>query len=154
MHELLSPTINFSLFVVLLFVLLRKPLKKMLVDRRSSIETLVSEARAQKDAADKKYAEFSQKLALFESEAKAINERARADAEAMKAKIIAEAKASAEKIVSDAQATVDANLQEYKDEIKKETIAKAIELAEKIIREAVSADDQRRIVSEYVGRVQ
>jgi F-type H+-transporting ATPase subunit b len=159
MHEssigsLISPTVNFLILVLGLAYLLKKPVKEMVANRAAAIKTQVEEARVQKMEAERKYREFDERLNAFEAEAKSILERARADGEAVRTKIISDAQASADRIVKDAESTVQANLQEYKDQIRKETIAKAVELAERVIRERLSSDDQRRIVNEYVEKVQ
>lgn len=154
MHELIPPTFNFVLVVGLLVYLLRKPVKEMVRNRQTTIKTQVDEAAVQKAEAEKRYREFSDKLNAFESEARAILERAKQDGEALKAKILKDAQISAERIVKDSEATVQANIQDYKDQLRRDTIAKAVELAERIIRDGLSRDDQRRIVNEYVGKVQ
>jgi F-type H+-transporting ATPase subunit b len=153
MHGLIPQVVNFGALVVVLFVFLRKPIKEMVAARRGAIKTQVDEARIQKEDAQKKYKEFSEKLARFESEARTVLEEAKRDGEALKAKIIADAKASADRMVKEADSLVQANVQEYKDHLRRETIAKAIELAEVIVKERLSSDDQRRIVNEYVGKV-
>lgn len=154
LHELLPPTVNFLILVGLLTYLLRKPVKNMIAARREAVKSQVDEARQQKSDADKRYREFSDRLSAFESEAKQVLDRAHTDAEGLKAKIISDAQATAARIVKDAEATAQANTQEYKDQIRRETIAQATELAERMIRESLSKDDQRRIVHEYVGKVQ
>jgi len=125
----------------------------MIAQRRNSIDTQVREAQELKKQAEKKMAEFTQKLAVFESEAKEVLARAESDANALKEKIIATAHLSAEKIIKDAELTAQANVQEFKDQIRRETIARIVDQAEKMIRERVSSDDQKRIVNEYVGKV-
>lgn len=154
MHELIPPTVNLIILVSVLFFVLRKPVKAMLLTRQHSIKSQVEEARLQKLEAEKRYREFSEKLVAFENEAQQILDRANAEAQAMKAKIISDARAAAERVLKETEATAQANIQDYKDQIRRETISKAVELAEKIIREGLSKDDQRRIVNEYVGKVQ
>lgn len=154
MHELIAPTINFVLLVGILAYFTRKPVKDMVAGRRVAIKTQVEEAQVQKSDAEHRYQEFSEKLNAFEQEARQIVERAHQDGEAIKAKIIKDAYASAERVVREAESTAQANIQEYKDQIRRETIAKAVEMAERVIRDRLSSEDQKRIVSEYVGKVQ
>lgn len=154
MHELIAPTINFSLLVIVLTYFLRKPVKEMVATRHSNLKKLVEEARQQKAEAERRYKEFNDKLAAFEGEARQILDRSRQDGEALKNKIVKDAYTTAERIVKEAESTVQANIQDYKDQIRRETIDKAVEMAERMIRERMSSDDQRRIVTEYVGKVQ
>lgn len=151
--ELIAPTFNFVFLVSLLTYFLRKPVKEMVANRRLAIKAQVDEAQAQKAEADRNYKEFSERLKFFEAEAKQTLEKARADGESLKVKIIADAKASAQRIVKEAEATALANIEEYKDQLRRDTIARAVELAERMIRDGISSDDQKRIVTEYVGKV-
>lgn len=153
MHELIPPFVNFAILVGLLTYFLRKPVVDMVAARRVSIKTQIDEAQAQKAEAQRRFKEFGDKLSAFEAEAAQTLERARQDAETTKAKIIRDAQATADRIIKDAESTAQSNVQEFKDQIRKETIAKAVEAAERIIRERLSSDDHRRIVNEYVGKV-
>ncbi|MEW6057936.1 MAG: ATP synthase F0 subunit B [Bdellovibrionota bacterium] len=154
MHDLIAPTVNFLILAVVLVVYLRKPVKEMILKRQALVKTQIEEAVTLKTDAEKRYREFDTKLSAFEAEASQIIERARTDGEALKVKIIKDAQATAERLIKDAEATVQANIQDSKDQIRRETIAKAVELAERMIREKLSSEDQRRIVNEYVGKVQ
>jgi len=153
MHELIPPFVNFAILVGILGYFLRKPVVEMVATRRTTIKTQIEEAQAQKAEAERRYQEFSAKLKAFEGEATQILERARQDGEAMKAKIIRDAQAMADRIVKDSEAAAFSNIQEFKDELRKETIAKAVELAERVIRDRLSSDDHKRMVNEYVGQV-
>lgn len=153
MHELIAPTLNFGILVALLFYFLRKPVKQLVADRQAAIKGQVQEAQAQKTEAQRRHREFNEKLRAFEVEAGQILEKAKADGEALKARIVKDAQANAERILRDAEATAQSNIQDFKDQIRRETIAKAVELAERMIREGLSSADQRRIVNEYVGEV-
>ena len=72
MHELIAPALNFSLLVIVLILVTRKPVKAMIASRQATIRTQVVEAQTQKSEAEKRYREFSQKLSTFEAEAKTI----------------------------------------------------------------------------------
>lgn len=154
MHELIPPTVNFLILTTVLYFVLRKPVKAMILARQQSLKSQVEESRLQKQEAEKRFREFNEKLIAFENEAQQILDRANVEAQAMKAKIISDARLTAERVVKETEATAQANIQDYKDKIRHETIAKAVDLAERIIREGLSKDDQRRIVNEYVGKVQ
>lgn len=154
MHELVAPSVNFIALVAGLVFLLRKPIREMVATRSTTIKAQVEEAQAQKTEAQRRYSEFSAKLEAFEIEAKNVLESARQEAEATREKIVHDAKLAAERIIKDAAASAQSNVEEYKDQIRRETIGKAVELAERMIRERLSTEDQRRIVTEYVGKVQ
>ena len=154
MHELIPPVINFSILIILLVYFTRKPVKELVANRQTLIKAEVEEAKAQKLEAQRRYKEFTEKLKAFEAEAQQILANAHADGETMKTKLIKAAHSNAERIVKDAEATAISNIQEFKDQLRWETISTAVALAEKIITDRLSTEDQRRIVNEYVGKVQ
>jgi F-type H+-transporting ATPase subunit b len=151
--ELIAPSFNFFLLVVLLVVVLRGRVQTGLAERRKFIEEQVLEATRLKNEAEKKLEETSLKLKNIEVEAEQIIQKAKQDAEAMQKKIVQDAMAQAEKILQDSESMALSNIQEFKDEVRKLTVNKAIELSEKVIRTKLSSEDQKRIVHEYVGKV-
>lgn len=154
MDQLISPAINFALLVGLLVYFLRKPVIQFVASRSAQIRTQVEEAAAMKREAEAKLKEFEQKLRDFEKEAKELIENARLEGESLKTRIIENAQKTAERMIKDADATVQANVNEFKDQIRRETIEKAIQLAESTIRERLSDEDQRRFINDYVQKVQ
>ncbi len=154
MHELIPPVINFSILIIVLVYFSRKPVMELVANRQMLIKNEVEEAKAQKLEAQRRYKEFTEKLQAFEAEAQQILDRAHSDGATIKSKLLKEAQINAERIVKDAESTALSNVQEFKDELRRETIAKAVDLAEKIIRDRLSTEDQRRIMNEYVGKVQ
>ena len=154
MEHLIPQVINVVVLVAVLVYFLRAPIRAAVKSRQEVIKKEVDEARALKAEAEKKYKEFSQKLASLESEAAAILSQAKNDAEAMKIKIMQNAKSAAERVIKDAEQATTMALSDTKAEIKKEVIEKAIALAEKMIREKVTSEDQRRMLNEYVGKVE
>ena len=154
MKELFVPFFNFSILVAAMTYFLVPMFKKSVAKRHDDVKKLVEEARTQKAAAESKYQEFESKLRNFEIEAKDILAQAQADGEALKKKMIADAKTHAERIINEAESQAQANLAEFKDELRRKTIEKAVAVAEAIIRDKLSQDDQKKIIREYVEKVQ
>lgn len=154
MKELFVPFFNFSILVGLMVYFLVPLFKKSVANRHDQVKKFVEEARQQKLEAEKKYKEFETKLKNFEIEAKEILARAQSDGEALKAKIVMDARATAEKIIQDAESQAAANLAEFKDELRRKAIEKAVAAAETLIKDKLSQDDQKRIIRDYVEKVQ
>lgn len=154
MHDLIAPTVNLVLVVSLLTYFVRKPLKKMVYERRGQYKLLVDEAAQQKREAEAKYQEFAKHLDGFESEARAVLERAQADGQALKEKIVRDAHAAAERIIQDAENTAAANAQELRERILRETIAQAVALTEGLVAKRLTGEEQHRLVADYVKGVQ
>ncbi len=154
MHELIIQTINFAMLVGLLFYFMKKPAVEAVANRQTLIRKEVEDARIQKLEAEKKFNEFEARLLSLEAEAKEIIEKARSDAKQIQARIIEAAKTSAAQIVQDAEQSSKIALEDSRNEIRREVVDRAIQAAEKMIRERLSAEDQRRILTEYVGKVE
>lgn len=154
MYELIIQTINFAILVGLLFYFMKKPVVEAVANRRKTIQKEVEDARLQKIDAEKKFNEFEGRLRSLEAEAQEIIEKARADARQIKARIIESANAAAARIVRDAEQSSKTALEDSRNDIRREVIGRAIEMAEEVIRERLSAEDQRRILTEYVGKVE
>ncbi len=151
--DLFSPTVNFVLFSGALVYFLKKPVQTLVRERRENLLKQVEDARQQKEEAQKKLAEFETKLRSFESEAKNYLETAKQEAQVLKKKIIDDANASAERILKESESSLNAMVQEFKNEVRKQTVRDAIEQAEKLIQNSLSNEEQKRIITEYVGKV-
>ncbi|RMG44105.1 MAG: hypothetical protein D6719_02440 [Candidatus Dadabacteria bacterium] len=99
--------INFSVYVVVLFVLLKKPLKSGWLARRSAIEEAVSRAeRAYKEASEKLH-EAKGKLAGLEQEIVTIRDAIAAEAEREAGEILSAGKKRAELIGTNLRETIE-----------------------------------------------
>lgn len=149
MEELKYQIINFVCFAAVLVYFVRKPLLDSIAKRHTDIKTAVEEAKIQRLAAEKKLKELENKIAALEAETAGMLAKAAKDADQMKNKIIGDAKTNALRIIKDAEFAAASALQDQKNEIKNEVVSKAIALAEKMIREKLSSEDQKRIVTEF-----
>ena len=154
MNEFILQLVYFTLLVGILFKFLRKPIVERVARRQELIRKEVEEAKLMKLEAEKKYREFETKIKNLETETKEILNKAVVDAESFKKKMIENAKMTAERIIKDAEESSKAAFQDSKNEIRTEVVAQAIQTAEKIIRERLSKDDHKRMINEYVGKVE
>ena len=67
--------------------------------------------------------------------------------------ILKEAERIAQEIISGAKANMDAELLKAKDALRREAALMALELAEKLVKEQISKEDQARILEEYIEKV-
>jgi F-type H+-transporting ATPase subunit b len=144
---------NFTVLAVALFFVLRKPLSQALSSRIKGIKEQLDELEAQKAEAEKKLAEYNQKLTQLEKEAeKIVDDYVRQGNEA-KARILKEAEASAEKLQVQARRNIEHEFAQAKLELQKEIFEKSLVKAEEIIRSKFSGKDQDRIVDDYLKKV-
>ena len=143
-------------FIVLaggLFFLLKKPLSQALGARVKGIEDQLSELEAQKAEAEGKLAEYNRKFAQLEQESESIVAEYVRQGEEAKTRILKEAEAAADKLKAQAQKNIESEIQRVKAELQEEVLDKALAKAEALIREKVNADDQEKLVDEYLAKV-
>ncbi|MBL0714998.1 MAG: ATP synthase F0 subunit B [Desulfosarcina sp.] len=143
-------------FIILaggLFFLLRKPLSQALNVRIEGIEEQLNDLESQKAEAEKQLAEYNQKFAQLEKEAGKIMAEYVRQGEDAKVRILKEAEESAEKLKIQAQKSIEGEFERARNELQTEVLGKALAKAEEIIKSKISAEDQEKLVDEYLAKV-
>jgi F-type H+-transporting ATPase subunit b len=73
--------------------------------------------------------------------------------EEAKARILKEAEAAAEKLKVQAQKNIESEIQRAKAQLQEEILDNALSKAEALIKEKINADDQEKLVDEYLAKV-
>ena len=73
--------------------------------------------------------------------------------EEAKIRILKEAEAAADKLKVQAQKNIESEIQRAKTRLQAEILDKALSKAEALIKEKVNADDQEKLVDEYLAKV-
>ncbi len=144
---------NFAVLAIVLFLLLRKPLSQALSSRIKVIKNELEDLEARKKAAEKKLAEYNQKLAQLETEGAQIVEDYIKQGNEAKQRILKEAESSAEKLKSQARRNIEHEFEQAKLALQEEIFESSLAKAEEIIKNKISEDDQNRIVDEYLKKV-
>lgn len=146
--------LDFAVLVAIAVWALKKAnVKGLLGDRRSGIEKALVEANTAREAAERKLAEYSEKLVKANKEIEEIQAAITREGEAEKARIIAEAKVAAEKIKEQAQQAAGHEILKAKAALRQEAAKLAVQLAEQTLREKIRKDDQDRLVGDYLTKV-
>jgi F-type H+-transporting ATPase subunit b len=143
-------------FVVLaggLYFLLRKPTSKALRDRIEGIEKQLQDLEARKQAAEKELAGYTEKIARLDQEAGQIVAEYERQGQEARARIIEEAKAAAEKLEEQAKRNIEYEMKSARERLQGEVIDKALLKAESRLKERMTAEDQDRLVDEYLAKV-
>jgi len=143
-------------FVALMIILIKfgaKPIGSALSGRRKQVRDDLESLEAKKAEAERSYKEFSEKLASVEKDVDQIVEKAIAQAEIEKAKIIERAEKMAEDIKRQAQMAVANEVTAARRMLKNEIADKAAVMAEALIIKNLTADDQVKIVEDYLDKV-
>ena len=161
-HDSLSPAklkdLGFRVmnFVVLLLILVKfgaKPIAESLGSRRQQIRDELEDLEAKKAKAEQDYKEFSAKLASVEKDVDGIVEKAVAQAEIEKVRILESAEQSAADIKRSAESAIANEITAAKRDLKVSATEQAAAMAEEIIVKNLNADDQVKIIEDYLDKV-
>ncbi len=144
---------NFALLVGLVAYFVTKPIRKGLKGRTEEIEKTLADAQAAKEAAEAKHLEYSEKLAKATEEIASITDSIRREGELERDKIIAAAKELAINVEQEAENKAAGVVTKARTELREEAASLAVELAKDMLIKQVSADDQKRLVDEYMQKV-
>jgi len=145
--------LNFAILAAIGFFLLKKPVAKFFSSRKKGIEDEINELEQKKADAQKKLLEYQTKFKNLDQESKKIVENYIKQGEEAKTRILAEAEAQAEKLEEMAKRSIEQEFKTAKARLQKEIAAKAMEKASEVIKAAISADDQEKLVDQYLKKV-
>jgi F-type H+-transporting ATPase subunit b len=144
---------NFAVLAIGLFLLLRKPTAQALNSRIKGIKDQLDELETKKKAAEKQLAEYNRKFTQLEQEAEKLIEDYIRQGNEAKARIIDEAKKAAEKLEEQAQRNIEHEFKQAKVKLQEEILDKALVKTEEIIKNKITAQDQEKLVDEYLEKV-
>ncbi|MBI5522863.1 MAG: ATP synthase F0 subunit B [Desulfarculus sp.] len=152
--DLVYRLMNFGVMAVVLVILLRKPLKSALGGRIEQIKSELAELEAKKAAAQAELNEVEKRLKDAQGEREAIVAEFKAQGEFEAAKIVESAQALAARIKAQAQFTIEQETAMAKADLRREVAELSAALAEDLLKQKITADDQTRLVEEYLAKVQ
>jgi F-type H+-transporting ATPase subunit b len=145
--------INTAALIAILVYVLKKPLVNFFSERKAQIAKDLQDAREQRDQAEVMIKDYQQKLAGMEQELEKMRVELKKSADSESAKVAANADRMAAAMVEAAKVAAEQEVRKAKIELKNESVALAIELAESLIREKINEDDRKRLVEEYFVKV-
>lgn len=153
-EDFLYRCMNFAILLTVLILILRKPLGSALKGRVEGIKEELADLESKREEARRQYAEIEKRLADAVGERDAILAEFRQQGEREYEKILANAKLLAERIKSQAQFTIEQETAQAKAELRKEVAELSAGVAEDLLKQNINADDQARLVGEYMTKVQ
>jgi len=151
--DLLLRTVNFAILVVVLYKLLKNPITNYFSTRRENIKRLLEEMEQKKEEAERKCAEYKAKLAMLDQEVEKIIQEYVQQGERERAKIIEAAERQAAYIKQQAQLAIQQEVKAAKDALREEVAELTVKAAEDMLREKMGAEDQERLVEEFMIKV-
>jgi F-type H+-transporting ATPase subunit b len=153
LKDFLYRLFSFAITFGLLAYFLAKPIRLGLSGRREGIEKTLRQAEDARKEAEAKFAEYDSKLARAAGEIEQIYGEIRREGELERQKIVANAQEMAAKIRQEAERTAANEIAKARTELRQEAAQMAVRIAEDILRQKVTAQDQDRLVDEYMQKV-
>jgi len=153
LKDLLWRVVNFAILLWILIKFTGKPLKNYFANRREVLIKAIDEAREAKEAAERLYREYQEKLAGLEDEVKELESRIRSEAEAEKQRILSEADQFVIKVKQQVEQMANQEVMMAKRRLKEEAAKLAMQAAEDMIKKNISAADRDKMVENYLEKV-
>lgn len=152
--DLIYRAINFAILAGAVFFLARKPLSSALKSRSEGIKEELAELEKMREEARRDYALMEQRVKDAAGEREAILAEFRAQGEREKEKILGNAQGLAERIKQQAQFTIEQETSQARADLRREVAELSAQVAEDMLKQNISGDDQTRLVDEYLTKVQ
>ncbi len=153
-RPVLFASVNLALLLGLLFFLLRKPAKDFFASRSALIQKNLEQSQSLKREAELKFSEAQSRLSGIEEETQRLVAELKRDGELERARLIQEAQDQVKGLQQTGERILAQELRKAKEELKKETVALAAEMAEALVKQNLTPEDQRRLVSQYLGKME
>ena len=150
---LMWPVVNFSIFAWIMAWVYRTKVVPLLRDRRMQVEKSMQDAAGRLQLADEQLKAGRQKLDQIETLRATVIADLERDGENQSALMAENAQAAARRIGEDAVRRIAGDLRKAKEEVRREVILKAAELARFELQQSLSDDDDARMRSEAVRSV-
>jgi F-type H+-transporting ATPase subunit b len=144
---------NFLVMIGLLYWLLAKKVKEFLFERRNKIQVALAEAVTSREAAQKKFQEYSEKLDKATEEIDQIGEMIRSQGLAEKERLIEEARREAEKMRDEVQARMEQEFTTASQHLRIEAVRLSAQMAGELLKRHVTAADHDAMVKDYIEKV-
>ena len=153
-YDLAMRVLNFAILVGVLLYFLRKPAVEAIRNSIESVHKMINEAETVRKEAEARMKEAEDRLAGVDKEIEELITHAREEAEVEKARTLSEAEAAVEKLKREAIVAIEQELKKSQDILTREAALAAVALAEKIISEKVTPEDQQNFVTEYLEKLE
>jgi F-type H+-transporting ATPase subunit b len=144
---------NFVLYLVLLYFLVRKPIAQVWSSRISAIERDVTANKRNLEEANTRFEQVQSKLEQVDEEIRVFSEAIERESQKEAARVIDEAKAKAEKIIAQAKLSAIAEQKGLEAALRRELSEQVIEQAEARLKTGLSEAEHRALRDRAAGEV-
>ncbi|HXZ84281.1 MAG TPA: hypothetical protein VEI82_02220 [Myxococcota bacterium] len=131
----------------------REPLRDFLRDRSDVLRRQLESARAALERAQAENAQIKARLGRIAEEHEALVRESAELAERERARAVERARAAADRVRAEAQRAADQEIERARAELQREAARLATSLAGDLLRQSLTADDERRLLAEFVERI-
>lgn len=124
-----------------------------LEERQRKIQGAIDEAQAAREEARKLLAEQREALEAARREAHELIEKGRAAGENLRKEILAEAREQQRQLLADARREIEADREQLREDLRRETVELAVAAAERLIRARLDAEENKRLVRDFLAEV-
>lgn len=146
-------SVNFLVLAGIIYWLLAKKTKEFFAGRQGGIRTALADAAAAREAAEKKFREYSTKLDKATEEIEQISEMIRSQGLAEKERIIVEARKEAEKMKDDTKTRIEQEFKKASQQLRSETVRLSTQMAEELLKKHIQVADHQSMVEDYIAKV-
>jgi F-type H+-transporting ATPase subunit b len=151
--EVIWQIISFALLIVLLTRFVKKPLVSFLSRRQEEVQNAIEQAAGKKKEAEEHLSEWQKKVDSLNQEVKELHQKIRDEGETERKKIVLHAQEESERIRQQAGIIAEQEMIKARAALRKEMVDLSVELAEKLLKDAMQPQDQERLIQEYIGKV-
>lgn len=155
-HETLSfwgSVVNFALLVYVIRRMSKKPLQGFLDARREEVERGMVEAREMKTKAEAVWNEYTERMKTLDQELAKLRSDMEQAAIQDKARIVAEAEEDSRRLRVETEALIARQSEQLEAQIRREVVEAAVSAAERAVREATTAEDQKRLADAFAKQL-
>ncbi|NOY91801.1 MAG: ATP synthase F0 subunit B [Deltaproteobacteria bacterium] len=146
----MASVLNFLVLVTLLYVMGRKPIASFLTERRRQVEEGLKQAAALKAEAEKKLAEYTERLESLDEEMAAIRADLIKAGEAERSRIVAEAEKKAARMRTETRFLIEQRMKQVERELRQEAVDASIAAAQSVLEDKTTETDRQRLAQGYL----
>jgi len=153
LNLLVSQLVNFTLLTILLYVLLYKPVLRMLNERKERIARSMADIEAARDAAAKAQQEYDRTIAEAQRKAQQIIAQASETGEKVSVDIKAEAQQEADAIRQKAREEAVVERDRILAEVQNQIAGLTMLATEKVLGTSLDANAQRKLIDDFISNL-
>jgi F-type H+-transporting ATPase subunit b len=142
--------INLAIFVIGLYIFLRRPLRTAFNDRRDTIRRDLERAQNERDAAVAKLKEVEERLGRLDAELASIAEQSKREGAEERERIARATETEVAKLSEQAQREIESAAKTAKHDLRRYTAERSVSLAEEMIRREMKPEDDARLITRNI----